>query len=473
MSMVKVLAPDGWDFGTPPVDQIQLSSDGLLGGDLRRFIKRAGHYLADTVRKLEFGKGEVPLHFIAVGATEWFGPNKNGDGFREAVCRDWHTTFEKHAFYYYDHVNRDPKKSYGLIKKSLYNPEMHRIEVIVAANGTKEAARRNGGLVAERTLEKLASGKPIGCSMSCRVDLDECSWCGNKARHRREYCTEDSCGGGGLSRNMGTVLKCGHVLHADNPRPVFFDLSEVARPADRTAYATGLVDKLAEAVARGTMGGAQLAEELGMVLPDRLALEAIDQTKQASVLGFAVSEPPDASLIPAFVGRRSLTPPPTGCSPTTALSALVKEGVVLPPLEFLALITGDRTRAEASAPSLSVAIPSVLADLDSIPGDLFPVARSVSAPLAKWASRQAHGYSFLDRHVLRRLDEALLDGRASVRSELLVKAASKSVADAAAPLARIYLGYAFSSLAEIERTHPDERLTRAAFLTQNHVCRSI
>ena len=247
MSMIKIVNPGSWNFGETPVTQVKVASDGLHGNDLKSFVKRAGHYLADEFKKIAFAPGEIPIHMIALGSTEFFSPNRNGDGFKEASCIKFHPTFEKYAKFYRDHHNRDPKKSYGVVKKSFYNPEMHRVELIVGLNGTKEAADKNGGLVAEKEREKLESGRDLGVSMSCKVAHDECSWCGNKAKTRRDYCSENNCEAGGLKNNIGAVLKCGHVLHADNPEPIFFDISHVVRPADRTAYVTGVLGKEASA----------------------------------------------------------------------------------------------------------------------------------------------------------------------------------------------------------------------------------
>ncbi|TMJ00828.1 MAG: hypothetical protein E6G97_18005 [Alphaproteobacteria bacterium] len=172
MSMTKTFGPDGWAFGdeAPCARLVKVGREGLRGNDLRDFIKRAGHYLADVVRGLEFKPGEVPVHVLAVGATEFWAPNKNFDGFMEKACRKHHHTFEKYAKWFYDHKNSSGSPHYGLVKKSVYNPEMHRVELVVALNGNEEIARSNAGYVAERTLKKMAEGRPAGASMSCVLD---------------------------------------------------------------------------------------------------------------------------------------------------------------------------------------------------------------------------------------------------------------------------------------------------------------
>jgi hypothetical protein len=266
MAHIKMIPPGSYSFEEEQSRIIKVSSRGLIGNDLSDFIKRAGYDVARLVRSLEFRPGEVPVHLIAIGSTEKYGPNRNGDGFREAVCRKYHSTFVKHARFYRDHVNKDPAKSYGVVKASLFNEPMSRIELIVALNETEEAAKRNRGLVADKELEKLASGKDIGVSMACRVPYDICSGCGNRARSREEYCDEAMCKYGGLKHNMGRLCHDGHILHADNTEPIFFDISHVYRPADRIAYVLGHV----KAASGSPRGGAALAIEAGLSLPPYL-----------------------------------------------------------------------------------------------------------------------------------------------------------------------------------------------------------
>ena len=241
--MVKLLNPVSDE---PPIELIKISSRGLRGNDLNMFIKRAGADLAMQMQKLAFAKDEVPIHLIAIGATEAYGCNRNFDAFDEIECRNHHYTFVKHARFYRNHCNKNPQKSYGIVKWSGYNEPMRRIELVVALNGTKEAAERNKGLLADKELEKLAAkDDSFGVSMATKVAFDVCSNCGHKARTRDEYCTEDTCSLGGLKHHIGKVASNGHILHAKNPNPVFFDISSVFRPADRIAYVLGPLTKAA------------------------------------------------------------------------------------------------------------------------------------------------------------------------------------------------------------------------------------
>lgn len=165
--MIKLITPGSQDFGEAVAKLVKLSHDGMRGSDLRDFIKRAGHPFADAVKGIKFNKGEVPIHLLALGATELYGPNRNGDGFKSAALRKYHDTFVKHARWYRNHKNKDKSKSYGVIKLAMFNEPMQRVELIVALNGTKEAAEHNGGLVADEELNDLDNNREISGSMAC------------------------------------------------------------------------------------------------------------------------------------------------------------------------------------------------------------------------------------------------------------------------------------------------------------------
>jgi hypothetical protein len=242
--MIKIIEPSSQMFDETIASLVKISSQGLRGNDLNDFIKRAGHPFAAAVKQADVKPGEVLAHLIALGTTEGFGPNRNFDGFKKTACERYHDTFVKHARWYRNHANKDKEKSYGIVKLSMFNEPMQRVELLVALNGTKEAANRNKGLLADKELQILEKeGEALPVSMACKVAYDQCSFCGNKARSRSEYCSGVKEGGmckaGGLKSNIGTVLEDGHILHADNPHPDFFDISYVHRPADRIAYVLG------------------------------------------------------------------------------------------------------------------------------------------------------------------------------------------------------------------------------------------
>lgn len=281
MSMVKLTSPSGWDFDAPTASLIKISSRGFRGNDRDTFIKRAGHEFLPFIDELKYASDEEPVHLIALGETSKVGCNRNGDGFKAAACRAYHPTFVKYARVYRSHINKDPSKSYGLVKKSAYNEDMGRVELIAFLNKTKEAAERNGGLVADKELEKLADKGEADWSMACRVAFDKCSFCHNEAPSRDSYCTAETCKAGGCKDNLGKVVKIGndiHHLHVDNPHPTWFDISHVFRRADRIALG-GKADWLTKAAEDGSLfkvGGALAAEQAGVTVPIEVLLASAE-----------------------------------------------------------------------------------------------------------------------------------------------------------------------------------------------------
>jgi hypothetical protein len=170
MALTKIITPGAQDFGEPQTQQVKLSRKGLVGADLDAFVKRASIEFVDKMASIRFGKGEVPVHMIAMTAGEYYGGNRNADFWSSKDLQKKHDTFVKHAKHYRDHANKNPAKSYGVVKASAYNDRMHRVELIVALNATKEAAERNGGLVADKEMEKLAKDGTYAVSMACVLD---------------------------------------------------------------------------------------------------------------------------------------------------------------------------------------------------------------------------------------------------------------------------------------------------------------
>ncbi|MEM2989884.1 MAG: hypothetical protein QXQ02_01710, partial [Halobacteria archaeon] len=140
------------------------------------------------------------------------------------------------------HIHHNPARSYGVVKIAHFDKQKKRIDLIVALNADKYGVEKNGGLIADKELERLFRQEPIPVSMSCLVSYDICSGCGHKARNIRERCTHVKCAKyGGCAENLGKTFRDGHTLHVLNPDPVFFDISYVIVPADRIAFSLGIV----------------------------------------------------------------------------------------------------------------------------------------------------------------------------------------------------------------------------------------
>ena len=426
---LKILSAGCYDFREPVVQQIKVASTGLRGSDLNAFIKRAGYQFADKLRNLDLKPGDIPVHLLAVGATEDYGANRNGDGFSRENCRKSHNTFEKYARVYRHHLNKDPKKSYGLVKHSAFNEAMKRIELLVFLNGTKEAVDRNGGLLADEELECLEKDEDIPVSMSCKVAHDICSGCGNKARSRDEYCkgTDEGglCKAGGLKHRIGTVTgdDDNPILHADNPDPIFFDISKVIKPADRIAYSMGLL----KAGSTGILTGAELAEEMGLTAPNELlATGAVaDMYKIARKLAeheTIVEAEPTNRLKLAFVSEVQNNTDWTnhGGRVGDVLQALSRQKIVLPLEGFLQLISQDGVKAAQAASQAQPHLPGIYnrliksGELDHLinANSFMPTEELSPLAVRRWAEKKAADYS-LDR---KQVDRRILYG--SIRHKL-------------------------------------------------------
>lgn len=484
MSMIKVIQPHSQDFSEPVAALIKVSSRGIIGHDKQAFVKRAGAEFAEKVSHIKFAKDEVPVHLIAIGATEDYGPNRNGDGFTRETCKKDHHTFEKLARFYRDHANKNPAKSFGLVKASYYNEPMKRIELICALNGSKEAAERNGGLIADKEMEKLANDKDIPVSMACKIPFDKCSSCGNTARTRAEYCDSIENGGhckaGGLKHNMGRVLEDGHILHADNTKCAFFDISHVFRPADRIAYVSGRLEKAASA---GVLSGAELAEQLGVTMP--FGLDAEFATKSAAKQMQALQELMQAEqeLTGRPVGWTQLTmasqpgvQPPLDVNScpfakmAEVLRGLADAGVILPVRDFLALTVKSANVDLVNA--VTNALPNIFSKLaaeedivSSLENNKFYPAENASTAVRVWAEKVAATHSLLVPHVERRAYTAVLRNLEPAPLQQEKRACS----NAEMALAKHYALYKIAAFAAASEKYRNTLLTANQCVLQNYV----
>lgn len=173
----------------------------------------------DYSRSVRSKPGSTYILVLAMGASEFYGPNRNGDAFRESELKKHYKTFETNAHVFKSHVNKDPAKSIGVVNKAFYNDEMHRVELVLELINSK----------CPEIVAKIRDNQDVAVSMGCRIKYDVCTICGNKAATRADYCKH-------LKYEMNEIYPDGRVVAADNPAPNFFDISVVFRPADKTGY---------------------------------------------------------------------------------------------------------------------------------------------------------------------------------------------------------------------------------------------
>lgn len=174
MAFTKIASPSDWPTMKidAPTCTVKISSRGLMPVDAATLSKLAGDQFVDAVKKVE---GELRkdcqyVHAVSCGASDYFGPNRNADGWRAEVLERDMPTYVKHAKLFREHVNRKDSPYYGRIKLAFYDKERGYGRVLAEYNATKKAADELGGLVADKELEKLAKDGHICVSHGCFVD---------------------------------------------------------------------------------------------------------------------------------------------------------------------------------------------------------------------------------------------------------------------------------------------------------------
>lgn len=505
--MEKIIDVGSWSgFDVNPVEVVKVAAKGFTGEDRRNFLEKraASPIFADALDNISLRPGDIPIHLLAIGATEGYGCNRNGDGFKEATCKQIYNTFVKHAHYYRYHQNKDPAKRYGIVKLAAYNAPMRRIELLLFGNGTKEAAQRNGGLVMlDSTLEKVETGADIPFSMACKVAFDVCNNCFNKAANRSQYCTESTCinpddghRGHGCRTGLTKLSGDGRQQYVENPNAQMFDISEVGRPADRIAYGS-VADYLEKAASAGrVMGGAELAEAWANRNGYDLLWDTNDSVSQQLKLAHALADiERDIEASPGAhrATARAFIPdmqPPMDLSPMGKLgsqrmfsgfAALASQKIAMSFRDFARLITGgDEEKSASLAVSVTPHLPGVYNRLIAA-SDLSSQIRNNPfsfegldgiPPLAQrsWAKKQAQVHSFdtgmvqerAQRSVIRNLLEP-----STLASSEQVKTASAN--DPLEGLARQYALYKLAFLVQISQDDPELPLTSKVVVLQNYV----
>jgi hypothetical protein len=500
---VKIITPESLVYDQPIITMVKRSSRGILGSDRADLVKRASSEVLAHLDSLmeKVGQDETLIHLLAVGATEDYGANRNGDGFSRATCEQCHPSFVKFAHFFRNHKNKDPKKSYGRIIKSAFHNPMKRIELLASLYSTDAAARRHGGLVADREMEKLASGKDIPVSMACKVGYDVCSYCGNKAPQVADYCTGTHQGGmckaGGLRDNIGALVEIDggiHQLHADNPHPAFFDISHVFRPADRIAYVTGALEKAA-AARGGIVKSSELAQQLGITVPCELLIDGTQPPNVQRMVKLAYKladieadiargDPPLAA-----VNALAFAPSVQGSDVPFALPSLFREKFALAlraltdqriclPLARFIEVTTDHGHEKAAELAEVVAreLPGVYTRLlegsglpDQLQASQYGPAQAAAPPIfTNWAVKQASDLSLAKGSVYNRVTRASLRQEELTLREPCSHEKIASDRDPAERLASEYSLYKLAFLGSVPDSDPDFEMTASLAILQNY-----
>lgn len=182
----------------------------------------------DYILNVKPKPGKTIVLVLAMGASEAYGPNRNGDAFSEQpipglveegeTLLDHYQTFTDAGIYMH-HVNTDKTKSMGKVLKAFYNKEMRRVELLLELDDIRAA----------KVVNRIKRGEYPAVSMGCKIKYDVCARCKNKASKPEFYCKH--------AKKMNYIDPgTGKMNFVYNPSPRLFDISFVFRPADRIAF---------------------------------------------------------------------------------------------------------------------------------------------------------------------------------------------------------------------------------------------
>lgn len=173
MELEKLLEIPAFDSNGEPNTRILTRMDASV------FEKTAGTLpkdVADFLKELKPDPKNLYALIVALGAADVWGMNSNGDAFYEASLLGIQTPMEAsrnpepftnvplqryktflsaHAFR--SHINKDPQTAFGKVAASIYDHDMHRVLLVVAADREK----------APDIVKDIEDGSPVTWSMGC------------------------------------------------------------------------------------------------------------------------------------------------------------------------------------------------------------------------------------------------------------------------------------------------------------------
>lgn len=243
--MRKLLELDTYFPTGEPTVQVVMSvgRDGRRLFEKNAFDRSAASPALDYIRTVQPEDGCTIILVNAMGAFEAYDDNRNGDSFpnyvvnkgRRASCGHpgcqgpaWvgeDEVLSKHfksfmkAHFFEHHKNKDPEKAFGNVMQAFWNDRMQRVELLLRLFNAKN----------KKLADRIKAGEYPAVSMGCRVPYDVCNVCGHHAPTRAEYCVH-------AREKLRQVMPDGVKVCVHNPRPDFFDISGVWRPADPTGF---------------------------------------------------------------------------------------------------------------------------------------------------------------------------------------------------------------------------------------------
>jgi len=271
--------------------------------DPRNFFKTAAAKdympeLQEFLSKLKPDNVHIYVLINAMGASEWYGQNSNGDIWEEdQISHDGedhgYKTFLK-GHYFRHHVNDHPKHAIGDIVFSGYHCPMHRLELVTRLSPKK----------APKTAERVRNGEFLPHSIGIKVAGDICTVCDQFSTKVADYCSH-------LRQQMGDVLtrgpRAGLKVGARNIKPRGFDISEVLIPADKTSWSMADVTPRSKYASASiwTFPGWKLAE---LVLASDKQAEIEKEIPAVGITAFPKKKSPESNIQKAAKALRAREP---------------------------------------------------------------------------------------------------------------------------------------------------------------------
>lgn len=319
------------DEGRRLVDFVHINQRGTPGIWKTAAAREYSPEVRGMIQDLRPEPGFVYPLINALGAGEFWSSNSNADYFAEdqldppsGTEKYGYKTFRKYARPYKHHINKPDSQAYGEVLGNVYNPRMHRVELLA-----KIAME-----LAPDIAEKIDAGEDVPVSMGCKVPFDVCSICGNEAKNTDEYCDH-------MKYSPNKVMDDGRKVFVFNIRPRFFDISFVFVGADPTAR---VLDKVASSrfvrfpsgLWARKMGYDKQAEiDKDAEIEKRIEGTATNALKvKAKELDAGVKELSryEESLQPQDLAKAAALSP--GGSIVEPLATFTQAGIVLSPREF-------------------------------------------------------------------------------------------------------------------------------------------
>jgi hypothetical protein len=335
-------------------------------------------------------------------------------------------------------------------------------------------------------------------SHNCTVPYDVCSACHNKAASRADYCTADTCSGGGCRHNLGKVAHNGDMTYVENPGANYIDISNVGRPADRIAYGSVADYLMGKAASDVFYGGAELAEQMGLMAPFQFAAGLVRGTPNEAIYRMAVKAAEVERAIergelnscvsraqnsisfavmefgPAL-GNQGIEAPGTFSKAASAIRALADEQIMLPLYGFLSFVVGEK-QAEALYPSVQARMPGLFGRMLEDEGSLeaavnlnpFDPSRvfATSSTQRAWAHKYAAQYSLDPAAVQNRVTQNIVQEHPIATTLEPTKVASFGNDEG---YARAYGSYQLALFGHLEEKQADFPLTVRHVVSQNYI----